>query len=152
MKSQKVNWDKIVWSPGVLPKFRFCLWLEWRNALKTRMMLHRRGVEIDLKCEFCHQQNEYRAHLFFVCEFTKEIWKKVPRNAGIHREPLTWEDESRWIRRATRGKSNRSRKIKLALSSVAYHIWQERNWRFFRQKERDSDALTCAILQFCCSG
>lgn len=120
-KGRKVAWDNIVWSSQIPPKYSFCLWLLWKGAMKTRIMLCRRGVDVGQDCEFCHAQNEDCSHLFFDCELPKAVWKEALAATGINRNPSHWGRVQRWIQRNARGRGMQARKIKKALAITVYY-------------------------------
>lgn len=146
---QRVLWDNIIWSVYIPPKYSFCLWLLWWKSLKTKNLLLRRGMTIDTTCSFCQHSFEDIPHLFFDCQFTGTIWRKVMSAIGIVGMPTQWDAVRRWLHRNAKGKSVRARTIKTAFSCTAYHVWQERNLRIFQQKSRSIDVLYAVIMQFC---
>lgn len=118
----KVNWDKITWLVKSPPRFQICQWLLWKCSLKTKMLLFRRGVEIELRCVLCQRQDEDCSHLFFKCAFSNCVWGRVLASIGINRIPLHWEAEQVWIKRNASGRSEKAKMIKFALSCIVYHI------------------------------
>lgn len=144
----KVTWDSIVWSPQIPPKYSFCHWLLRRKALKTRTLLARRGMTIDVICPLCCLQGEDYSHLFFQCNYSRSVWQIVLSNLGAQHSPGGWEEEVRWIQRNARGRNIRAVKIKNALACTIYCIWQERNLKVFQHKTRDSNTLAIVIVQF----
>ena len=49
------------------------------NILPTRESLHRRRVNVDVRCELCCQQPESAGHLLWKCPFARNIWALCPR-------------------------------------------------------------------------
>lgn len=84
----RVNWDRLIWAKYIPPKYSFCLWLVFRNAVKTRTMLSARGVDMDTTFILCNKKPEDCQHLFFDCLFTREAWKAVFNWCGINRRPF----------------------------------------------------------------
>lgn len=90
-KGSKVNWDSIVCAPNIPPKLSFCHWLLRKEALKTRLLLARRGVSMDTNCPLCLSQVEDCGHLFFQCGYTIMVWKGILNRLGIQRNPGGWD-------------------------------------------------------------
>lgn len=48
----KVDWARVVWDEHIPPKYSFCHWLLRKDALKTKDMLNRRGMSINVHVYF----------------------------------------------------------------------------------------------------
>jgi hypothetical protein len=50
----------------------------WRFAYNCHpryMNIARQGVELDIKCDVCHNYIEDGGHLFLTCKFAKQRWR-----------------------------------------------------------------------------
>ena len=63
-----VEWYKLIWFPGRIPKIAFCLWLAVRGRLGTQDRLP--TFDPNMKCFFCKHFVEDHNHLFFSCSVT----------------------------------------------------------------------------------
>lgn len=77
VKHPKVNWYKIVWSNWVPQKQYTILWFAVLNGLKTRCFLSRISPNIMVNCVLCGTEPETCEHLFFQCQYSKQIWTKL---------------------------------------------------------------------------
>ncbi|GKB36272.1 RNA-directed DNA polymerase, eukaryota, reverse transcriptase zinc-binding domain protein [Tanacetum coccineum] len=73
----KVDWFKLVWFSQSIPRHAFVTWL----AIQKRLMTHDKILvwrpNEDFKCALCSNCPDSHNHLFFSCEFSKEIWKEL---------------------------------------------------------------------------
>ncbi|GAV90734.1 LOW QUALITY PROTEIN: zf-RVT domain-containing protein, partial [Cephalotus follicularis] len=72
MQGSEVEWWKIAWFPGSIPKHCFCVWLTF-EAHRTLDKLVRWGVVSTSNCCFGCGQEESIDHLFFSCPFTARV-------------------------------------------------------------------------------
>jgi hypothetical protein len=71
---------KKLWRTDIPSKVNVFGWWLLLGRLPTRLALYRRGVLVnpqDLLCVFCSLVGEDIPHLFFSCNFTKNIWNEV---------------------------------------------------------------------------
>lgn len=71
------EWMKLVWHLHIPPKLQHFLWRLLHNAIPVGAMLAMRGIEAELNCKRCGEQ-ETIAHVFISCPFATEFWSKVP--------------------------------------------------------------------------
>ncbi|GJS87764.1 RNA-directed DNA polymerase, eukaryota, reverse transcriptase zinc-binding domain protein [Tanacetum coccineum] len=71
----KTTWDK------TLPrKVNIFMWRLKIDRLPRRLNLSSRGIEIpEISCPSCNGNVESNHHIFFGCEFAKEVWKNIRR-------------------------------------------------------------------------
>jgi hypothetical protein len=67
----KKQWKQI-WALKCRGKIRHFIWRMAHSTIAKRMMLKRRGVELETKCVMCDRLDEDGAHLFFKCKFVKQ--------------------------------------------------------------------------------
>ena len=80
-------------------------------------------------CCFCQVELETRDHLFFGCDYAKEIWKQILQLCGLHKEIRSWTDELAWAINRVKGKTLISIVLRMAWKACIYNIWCERNRR-----------------------
>lgn len=114
-------------------------WLAVRNRLSTRDRMQSWGVQIPPLCLLCALEPETKQHLFFDCEFSKEVW--LPFIAPIFPSPPSdFEALVRWVKTPTRD-SNDAMVLRLAFQACIYMIWKERNARLHSASSRSSSSV-----------
>lgn len=141
----KVNWDHLVWSAHIPPKFSFFMWLLCHNSMKTKQFLQRRGMQIDMSCCFCNFGVESSDHLFFSCGYSNQVWRSILTKYGFTRLPCSWTQELIWLRRNGSSRNRRSKLLRLCAACSVYVIWHERNNRLFSQTSRSAEDLVMSI-------
>ncbi|XP_059639078.1 uncharacterized protein LOC132281385 [Cornus florida] len=81
-------------------------------------------------CYLCLADNESMDHLFFKCLFSSRVWRVLQEIAGFYILPNCWTDLIEWC--STFWTSEKFLIHKLLLSAAIYFLWQERNFRAFR--------------------
>jgi hypothetical protein len=84
------------------------------------------------------------SHLFFECNYSKEVWVGVARELDWDGFPSSWDDIVDAI--STVDSMPRQLVHKLALAASVYFVWQERNSRIFSDKKRPPIVLIKEIL------
>ncbi|XP_039052924.1 uncharacterized protein LOC120194796 [Hibiscus syriacus] len=138
----KVSWQYLVWFPGRIPKHNIIVWMAILDRLPTRVWLLRMGLSIvDVKCLMCGIEPECRDHMFFGCNFAKDLWGAILALCGVYRGACSWESELSWATYCFKGKSLIARVFRLAWAGHVYSIWKERNCRLYGGSARSVDAL-----------
>ncbi|XP_039006662.1 uncharacterized protein LOC120134275 [Hibiscus syriacus] len=109
------------------------------DKLPTRDRLIRFGVVNDDACVVCGSSMKSRNHLFADCSYAKNVWNVVLGLCGIHSIADSWDQRLNWLVVSMKGKSLRTRILKLAWTGFLYHVWEERNFRLFRGISRSSE-------------
>ncbi|GJX66938.1 RNA-directed DNA polymerase, eukaryota, reverse transcriptase zinc-binding domain protein [Tanacetum coccineum] len=73
----KVEWHPLVWFAQSIPRHAFVTWLAIQKRLMTQDKLMIWRPNEDLKCALCSKYNDSHNHLFFTCEFSKEVWREL---------------------------------------------------------------------------
>uniref|UniRef100_A0A0V0H2J8 Putative ovule protein n=1 Tax=Solanum chacoense TaxID=4108 RepID=A0A0V0H2J8_SOLCH len=60
---------------------------------------------------------------------------------------LLWQEEVQWAAVNCRGKSSAAEVYRIAMACSLYYVWQERNMRIFRGKQRTVGAIGRMIIQ-----
>ncbi|XP_075095270.1 uncharacterized protein LOC142173556 [Nicotiana tabacum] len=119
---QKVAWRKLVCNNQSLPKWIFILRLAALERLYTKDRLFKWGVTQDQFCLLCGQDHESLAHLFFTCETTAQLWKKLLNWIGVTRNLMVWEDELQWGMQHASRSSSRVEVYRMLLAVAVYHV------------------------------
>ena len=53
------------------------LWRACSNTLPTRDNLHRRKLQVELRCAICHQPRETVCHTLWECPLARNVWALV---------------------------------------------------------------------------
>ncbi|GMJ14724.1 hypothetical protein like AT3G24255 [Hibiscus trionum] len=117
------------------------------DRLPTTDRLQRMGLSVDGSCCLCADGQESRDHIFSACPYSKLVWQAMLDHCGFHRASLEWEAELAWLSANLRGKKMRVIVCKIFWCSFVYHIWEERNYRRFRDKKRDCNTLIHSIKE-----
>lgn len=75
-------WKKL-WALKIPNRIHHFLWRCCSNSLPFADTLARRGVTVDDSCPFCDSGNSCALHLFFGCEFARDIWVRSGLWSGI---------------------------------------------------------------------
>ncbi|XP_039021839.1 uncharacterized protein LOC120154051 [Hibiscus syriacus] len=98
------------------------------------------AIETD-KCLLCGEEAETRDHIFFDCQFAKELWESILELCCISRGACSWVSELAWATLLFKGKSLIVGILKLAWSGHIYSIWKERNKRLFGNRARSKEEV-----------
>ncbi|GKD34535.1 hypothetical protein Tco_1250044 [Tanacetum coccineum] len=91
--------------------------------------------------------NDSHSHLFFLCDYSKEIWKVIADKIQFAKISYIWEDIINDLIKMCDGKNIWSVLRRLCLAAVVYFIWQERNQRIFRGCKRNTKELQSTITE-----
>ena len=96
-------------------------------------------------CCLCKSESESHDHLFFKCQFSNDIWKSLLPMMNCIVQNEEWNSIITYI--AAMGCTNNIWSVirRLCLGAMVYFIWQERNFRTFRDETRDSKTV-CRII------
>lgn len=147
----KVPWKKLMCNNRSTPRWLFILNLAIQRRLSTKDRLTKWGIIVDQTCILCSKEQECLDHLFFECEFSKELWYRLLQWQGIHRAVMIWQDEIDWASRELRSNNPSADIFRMSLTGCVYYIWQERNLRIFQHKQRSLDVILRSLVQdmFC---
>ena len=140
-EDEKVIWSRLVWYSQNIPKHAFILWLAVNNKLLTQDKIRKWGSYDLMVCSLCNKDMDSHSHLFFKCEYSEQLWKKVYQRLDIDCGDMEWDDIVIDLAGRFNGNSIRSIIRRLSLAACVYLIWQERNQRIFRDEHRSWDEL-----------
>ncbi|XP_021852418.2 uncharacterized protein [Spinacia oleracea] len=104
----RVHWDKMVWNRPNVPKHRFICWLAVPSKLQTTEKLAKIGISQPASCLICGLGDETHQHLFFQCQYSRQIILAVHQWIGfsIHGNLV------QLLRKAGQSRASRFRKQK----------------------------------------
>ncbi|KAJ9544285.1 hypothetical protein OSB04_023992 [Centaurea solstitialis] len=123
-----LGWATAVWFKGCIPKHAFCVWVACHRRLPTQDRLTWKHDPPDLICPLCNVCMDSHDHLFFLCDFSLEVWRTLKRDSNLFGFSEKWDDIRHDL---TVGRGPRRLEQKLTLQASVYCIWRERNRRLF---------------------
>ncbi|PKU85081.1 hypothetical protein MA16_Dca018195 [Dendrobium catenatum] len=121
------------------------------GKLKCADSLIRRGLQVNPLCNFCSGHSETHSHLFFGCDFTFGVLTKLlpATNAYYLRPNLFQVYDFMWnnANLAVLEKKFAS----LAISSIVYFLWRERNQRRFSDVRKSINQVCDDICVAVCA-
>ena len=139
----KVDWHRLVWFSGNIPKAAFMLWLAIRKRLGTQDRLLNPAPT---GCLFCTSSMETHEHLFFECPFTAQVWRTILTKCYKPPPTLTWSELISWMVQNWKGKSLAITLNKLAFATTVYTIWRDQNSRFHTNSYSSVEYMVFTIL------
>ncbi|CAJ2669420.1 unnamed protein product [Trifolium pratense] len=121
-----VDWKTVMYQNMARPRAVFIFWLACHSRLATKDRLLKFGLNVNLQCCFCNQEESIN-HLFFGCTDMKLVWQKVLQWLQVDHVPMAWSGELRWITRQSKGKGWKAQLLKSAAAETIYALWKYRN-------------------------
>ncbi|GJT79954.1 RNA-directed DNA polymerase, eukaryota, reverse transcriptase zinc-binding domain protein [Tanacetum coccineum] len=100
----EAQWNKLVWI------------MKWKNDTNKR-------------CSLCKKCSDLHDHLFFQCQFSKNIWNDFQLKEALKDRPTNWKETVSTLATWFTNNSIVSVVGKLVFGAMVYYIWQERNKR-----------------------
>ena len=138
---EKVKWCNVVWFSQCNPRMAFVLWMAVKRRLQTQDRVMKWNNDFNMKCPLCNLVNDSHSHLFFECEFSKEIWSDLKAKMEINWMADSWDVVIDQFVNEPCNNSIGSVLRRIGLASVVYHIWKERNTRLFTGEKTDKKSL-----------
>ncbi|GKD29750.1 hypothetical protein Tco_1240528 [Tanacetum coccineum] len=134
----KVDWFATVWFPYCIPSHAFNLWLVIKQRLKTQDKVASWEVSDSLMtvCPLCELVPDSHEHIFFECMFSQQVWSHMKSFAGLSNSSAVFNQILTEVIPVAKRKSPKSVIAKLVLAASAFFLWQERNWRMFKNNKR----------------
>ncbi|XP_059302048.1 uncharacterized protein LOC132053979 [Lycium ferocissimum] len=129
----RIEGKSLMFNNDARPKAKFTMWLHLHGRMRIANKLLQWGMDVNPICSLCQSHNETRKHLFVVCEYTRNVWKKVLHWLG--RSALA-AGYLHWAVHAGRGKSQQAKIFRLIFAEVVHAVWIERNARIFEDRRR----------------
>lgn len=128
------TWRNIIWKNKSRPKEAIYLWLACHKRLATKERLTQLGLMHDIIRCLCKKEDGTLDHLFFQCEATEPIWRKILDWLEIRHIPLNGSNELMQATEFTKRKGWRATCLKMALAETLYNIWKMMNNICFKNK------------------
>nr|GEV95208.1 ribonuclease H-like domain-containing protein [Tanacetum cinerariifolium] len=93
------------------------------------------------QCPLCESQSDSHDHLFFECVFSLQVWNHIKIYAGTPRVAASLNAIIDHIITMFKKKTTRSMIVKLVFTASTYFIWQERNYRLFKNQKRSPNQI-----------
>ncbi|KAK7255594.1 hypothetical protein RIF29_29007 [Crotalaria pallida] len=120
---------RFIWNRINIQKHSFISWLMVHDKLQT--LDNMKWSYIPNHCCLCMMAEENRAHLFFVCKWSRELLRLSSDWLRLTSIPARHAHWIRWVLHAF-GRKRRFKVVGALLTAVIYEIWKERNNRIFR--------------------
>nr|GEU42709.1 reverse transcriptase zinc-binding domain-containing protein [Tanacetum cinerariifolium] len=119
-----------------------------KKRLKTQDVLSSWEVSGDLAivCPLCETQPDSHEHLFFDCPFSQQVWSRVKRVTGLLRSGSSLDSIISILLPIAKRKSSKSCIGKLVFAAAAYYVWQERNFRLFKNSKSSIQEVVDCIM------
>ncbi|PWA73149.1 reverse transcriptase zinc-binding domain-containing protein [Artemisia annua] len=138
----EVPWCKLVWFSKNIPKFAIILWLAIQGRLTTQDKIRKWGSYDLMICPLCFEETDSHEHLFFKCKFSNGLWSKVLEKVqGQQWVNMELLDLIKQLASMYNGNAINSVVRRLCLVTCVYMIWQERNFRLFRDESRSVELI-----------
>lgn len=152
----KLSWRySVIWKAKVLPTVKVFAHLLLRKWILSHQMMIQRGLSCEPRCHTCDRcPMETLNHIFFTCEFAKEVWQHLSSLLGYDLmrvgESLTatWE-ASKVVAKRYGGLSMKEWFPKFICA--CWNIWKQRNEKIFRNRQMLSQVVDEIALwnKFC---
>ncbi|GJS37847.1 retrotransposon protein, putative, ty1-copia subclass [Tanacetum coccineum] len=86
-------------------------------------------------------------HLFFKCEFSRDVWNKAKNFSDIKGSYANWTHMVQSLANGNNGNNINSVVSRLIFAAIVYCIWHERNCRIFRNERRKCDDILKFIIE-----
>ncbi|KAK1421767.1 hypothetical protein QVD17_24378 [Tagetes erecta] len=144
-RSMEVDWFNIVWFTYCIPRHAFHVWLVCRKKLNTQDKMRKWDMNMRC-CPLCVKDMDSHEHLFFECEYARQVWGNVRSYTSLGHIEGVWEIIVGFLNTRGNWKSTESIIDRLVVGATAYYVWQERNARIFTDIKRRPTQITKIIL------
>ncbi|GJZ33098.1 RNA-directed DNA polymerase, eukaryota, reverse transcriptase zinc-binding domain protein [Tanacetum coccineum] len=134
------DWYPLVWFTQNIPRHAFVTWLAIQERIMTQDRIKIWKPNEDLKCSLYNSCIDSHDHLFFTCEFSKEVWNELHNMLNV-RLSVRWNPIIREMVALPINRNIWSIVRRIVLNAAVYCIWQERNHRIFKNEKRDKEAI-----------
>nr|XP_016489760.1 PREDICTED: uncharacterized protein LOC107809615 [Nicotiana tabacum] len=135
-----------------IPRHNFILWLALHHRLVTVDRLTAWGIQVDMGCVLCSSgKAETMTHLFFECQYSRNMWSTLLNWMGERHQIGAWEDEVLWLIKRTKNGRPHNSILAFLFAAVIYHTWIERNMRRFQGKQTDTKKIYVTLSFNCIS-
>ncbi|XP_071729128.1 uncharacterized protein [Rutidosis leptorrhynchoides] len=143
-----VSWHYVVWFPQANPKHAFIMWLAIQNRLATQDRMQVWYPNKVFKCALCDGVNDSVEHLLFQCVYAAKVWNKLKKMLLCRGIPNKFQDVVECLMVYPSSKQVWSVVNRLMVAAASYFLWQERNWRLFKQRKRSAEELYTTVMDY----
>ncbi|GKC15340.1 RNA-directed DNA polymerase, eukaryota, reverse transcriptase zinc-binding domain protein [Tanacetum coccineum] len=101
----------------------------------------------NMKCPLCNKTNDSHTHLFFECEYSDMIWKALSGKMKVDNIPSNWSAIIDHYANSPCNNSIWSVVRRIALATVVYFVWKERNNRLFTRDSNKAEVVLKMIIE-----
>ena len=101
-KQEVIPWNHLIWDGWQIPSASVICWLVLKDRIAVKEKLASWMITIDISCVLCSQGIHSGGHLFFCCNYTKDIIKALLRELIVYED---WDDNVAAGCRLWKGKS-----------------------------------------------
>jgi len=130
-QGKKVQWRRAICNNKAIPKSVFILWLAIQDRLTTKERLVKWHMNVDPICVLCNKEEETLKHLFFECDYSRQVWKMILDNLGFYPNCYKMEEVLKITYKCGKKKTPKAKLFTMCLSEAVYGIWLERNNKIF---------------------
>ena len=129
----KVTWAKLIWARSNIPRHAFISWVFIQHRLPTKMRLNKYLPQREITCTICNTVAEDETHLFFECNYAKDIWKELSR--WWQHLPIAQNSQNLMNAMLKSSGAKTKKHIICAITSAAiYLLWRARNQAIFNKQ------------------
>ncbi|XP_056685339.1 uncharacterized protein [Spinacia oleracea] len=129
---------KLLWALKILPKWKLFIWKLIVEGIPVKTSLFRRGVNLDITCDFCGDHDEDSQHIFRLCKLAQDVWRSsmlaILSNLNENLSMQDWILNYIQLFKSVDG-TNTDRIVTFIATSWA--IWLTRNERLFNSHTGD---------------
>ncbi|GJZ94536.1 hypothetical protein Tco_0666739 [Tanacetum coccineum] len=149
-RGDEITWCDVVWFLNCIPRHAFHLWLVIKRKLMTQDNLRQWDVSSNTNlnlfhCPLCESQPDSHDHLFFEYVFSLQVWNHMKIYVGTPRVAASLNAVIDHIIPMSKKKTTRSVIAKLVFVTSTYFVWQERNYRLFKNRKRSPNQIIDCI-------
>nr|GEV28524.1 hypothetical protein [Tanacetum cinerariifolium] len=100
-----------------------------------------------LLCPLCNKVNDSHDHLFFKCDYSKEIWRKLKIKMNMTNVSSDWKDIIKKLVNHPCNNVVRSVVRRINVATAIYYIWKERNLRIFNNAKVPCENVLQMIIE-----
>ncbi|XP_060204443.1 uncharacterized protein LOC132632498 [Lycium barbarum] len=120
---------------------------QFQKVTWRRDGLNKWSVTGDQQRPLCESTDESMDHLFFLCDFSSQVWDKLPSWRGIRRFSRRWDEEFTWEEQHVTGKTPQAAVYRMVLAAAMHYVWRGRNQRIFQRKKQIVNLLMKLTIQ-----
>lgn len=138
------SWHKGVWFSNSTPKYAFIMWVAVNGRLQTADRMQKWNSSINTTCSLCQEAPESCIHLFFGCDYSGTVWRKLVEGLMKDAFTMNWSElidivSKPWV------SPIKTFILRYVFQATIYAIWWERNTRRHEEKQRNVDCLVKLI-------